>query len=83
METKKLDPTQIIQNELVEQLDILKKSGETNKEKFLDLARAASKFNINFTRAFNANIKVVESREVKNNRDVIRYIWDLESMNFN
>jgi len=83
MKNETLNPTEIIQYELIEQLDILKKSGEKNTEKFLDLARAASKFNINFTRAFNANKKVVESREVKTNRDVIRYVWDFENMTFN
>lgn len=83
-----LDPlheflSQIILNELVAKLDALKKSGEVGCQKYLDLADAATNLNINFTRAITANKKVVESRPVETQRDVIRYVWDLESMNFN
>lgn len=73
----KINPIQIIQNELIEKLDALQNSGEKNPEKYLDLARVAARKNQNFTRAFNANIAVVNRREVKNHRDIIRYVWDL------
>lgn len=88
METEKLNPihdfmSQIILNDLVRKLDALKNSGEFNQQKYLDAADEASDLNLNFTRALTANKKVVESRPVETQRDVIRYVWDLEYMNFN
>ncbi len=88
MKIEKLAPihefmSQIILNDLVKKLDDLKNSGEFNQQKYLDLADEASDLNLNFTRALTANKKVVESRPVETQRDVIRYVWDLEYMNFN
>lgn len=88
MKTEKLVPIQefmdkIILDDLVKKLDDLKNSGEVDQQKYLDLAQDASNLNENFTREHTANKKVVESRPVETQRDVIRYVWDLESMNFN
>ena len=74
---KNFNPTQIIQNDLVDQLDALKKTGEKNPEKYLDLARVASRKNKSLTQAFNSNVEVVNRRSINSHRDIIRYVWDL------
>ena len=79
MGNKNFNPTQIIQNELVDQLDALKRTGEKNPEKYLDLARVASRKNKSLTQAFNLNIEVVNRRNLKSHRDIIRYVWDLNN----
>jgi len=79
----KLNADEIIEKDLREKLETLRLNKITDKNEYLNLAKIASKLQLNFNRVLQANLAVLRLRKLNSNKDIIRLIWDLEYMNFN
>lgn len=77
-----LNPERLARNEFNQKLDALPNDGNVF-DAGLKLAIKTSQLQVNFENARQANLAVLKMRKIESQKNIIRYIWDYENMNFN